>query len=81
MELLLILILALVFVAYYLRQERINRLLFTFFLRDGRKSFDDVINNTYINDAAKIKKYVKKNFNNMIDVEKDEVFKDIKSVK
>ena len=65
----------------YIRQERFNRFVIHYFLRnrfnDGKK-FDDAINTTYINDAVKIKKYLKRHFDNMIDVDKDPLFKDIK---
>ncbi len=39
--------------------------------------FENILSNIYINDAYKIKEYVKENFSNWIDVEKNEIFKDI----
>lgn len=65
----------------YLRQEKFNRLMITYFLRNRFNSdnaFDDAISHIYINDAVKIKKYLKHHFDNMIDVDSDPLFKDIK---
>lgn len=67
----------------YFRQERFNKLLFTYLLQsriDGDDKFEYAINSIFLNDAVKIKKYLKKHFNNMIDVDSDPIFKDIKKV-
>ncbi len=71
------LILTTIIIIKYFEQRRLNKFFMTYCFGDDA-SFKGIIENMYVNDAFKIKKYIGKTFKGWVDIDNDDRLKDIK---